>query len=309
LGIEIKGEGKPIIKSPKDRKEWSGVTLPWMSIGYELAITPLQTLVMYNAVANNGKMIKPMFVSQIKQTGNTMKIYEPVVLNEAICSPKTIKKAQIMLEGAVENGTGSNLKNPIYKIAGKTGTAQIAVGSGGYNKTNYKASFVGYFPADNPKYSCIVVINNPTSGIYYGSSVAGPVFKEIADKVYATELEIQKNHDTLKVENTIPLVKAGNQDDLLKIYSKLDFETSRSNPSANWVFASADKNLVKLQTKRIKYGFVPDVSGMGAKDAMFLLEDLGLKVKMIGKGKVKKQSIIPGAKIIAGTSIIIELKS
>ncbi|MCF8296384.1 MAG: transpeptidase family protein [Saprospiraceae bacterium] len=309
LGIEIKGEGQPKIKSPKDKKEWSGVTLPWMSIGYELAITPLQTLALYNAVANDGKMIKPMFVTQIKQTGKTLKTFEPIVLNEAICSPATIKKAKIMLEGVVERGTATNLKNPIYKIAGKTGTAQIAAGSGGYNKTNYKASFVGYFPADKPKYSCIVVINNPTSGIYYGGSVAGPVFKEIADKVYATELEIQENHDTISNESSVPLVRTGYQDELLKIYSTIDFETSRSNPTANWVKTSNDHDLVKLQTKRIKYGFVPDVIGMSAKDAVFLLEDLGLNVKMIGKGKVKKQSIVPGTRIIAGTSIIIELKS
>ncbi len=308
LGIEIKGEGKPQIKSPKQRSEWYGTTLPWMSIGYEISMTPLQTLALYNAVANDGVMVKPMLVKAIMQTGEIVENYETVVLNEAICSKKTIDKAKIMLEGVVENGTAKNLKTSIYKIAGKTGTAQIALGSGGYNKTDYKASFVGYFPASNPKYSCIVVINNPKKGIYYGGWIAGPVFKEIADKVYATQLEMQSEEKPEPKDYLVPISKAGNQNELEKVYQTLNISTLSSNPTAEWVMVSENNNTVKFKTKNVKYGLVPNVKGMNAKDAIFLLERLGLCVEILGKGFVRKQSKEPGTRIIEGKKITLELK-
>ncbi|MCK4639399.1 MAG: penicillin-binding protein 2, partial [Bacteroidales bacterium] len=195
LGIEFQGEGHPFIKHPKDKKIWYGTTLPWMSVGYEISLTPLQILTFYNAVANGGKMVKPMFVKEIRQTGKTIKTFKPVVINKSICSKRTIDTVQSLLEGVVERGTAKSLNNSIYKIAGKTGTAQIANKNKGYNKGFYNASFVGYFPADDPKYSCIVVVNKPSGGKYYGSSVAAPVFKEIADKVYATQLDIHQQNE------------------------------------------------------------------------------------------------------------------
>jgi cell division protein FtsI (penicillin-binding protein 3) len=171
-----------------------------MSIGYELTITPLQNLTIYNAVANNGKMVKPMFVTEVRDAGIQKRVFKPKVIDKRIASKETIQLAQSLLEGVVENGTGKRtFANSPYKVAGKTGTAQIAVG-GKYNKTNYNASFIGYFPADNPKYSCIVVINNPSAGKYYGGSVAAPAFKEIADKIYATSLalELETKEDTIR---------------------------------------------------------------------------------------------------------------
>src|SRR5690606_25895041 len=188
LGLEISGEGKPIIKDPSD-KSWSGVTLPWMSIGYETLMTPLQILTFYNAVANDGVMLKPQFVSEVQRNGITIQENKPVVLNQAIASRETIAKARKMLESVVtDEGTAANLRFGAYHIAGKTGTAQIANAKYGYKydqAVSYQASFVGYFPAEAPEYTCIVVVNGPSNNVYYANRVAGPVFKEIADKVYA----------------------------------------------------------------------------------------------------------------------------
>ena len=200
LGISIKGEGEPEIKYPGD-KLWSGVSLPQMSIGYEVRLTPLQTLTLYNAVANDGKMVKPKFAKALMYHGDVVKTFDTEVLKQSICSRSTLRKVKKMLEGVVERGTARNLKNENYKIAGKTGTAQIASLETGYtvkSKISYQASFAGYFPADNPKYSCIVVVNAPSRNVYYGNLVAGPVFKEIADKVYATNFEM---HESLNLAN------------------------------------------------------------------------------------------------------------
>jgi cell division protein FtsI (penicillin-binding protein 3) len=225
LGIEINGEGKPDIKNTKS-KNWSSVSLPFMSIGYEVRLTPLQILTFYNAVANNGKMMKPMFVKTLRSLGKIVKTYEPVVLNPKICSKKTIEKVTKLLIGVVENGTAKNINNAVYQIAGKTGTAKEIFKKNAENneKAKYRASFVGFFPAHNPKYSCIVVINNP-NGEYYGSAVAAPVFKEIADKVYATRLEMPNQiTDTSKL-SPAPVIKYGYMKDLVKIYKTLNYKT------------------------------------------------------------------------------------
>ncbi len=231
LGIEIAGEGSPLIKSTDD-DSWSGITIPWMSIGYEVQMTPLQILTFYNAVANDGKMVRPRFVSEIRQGGKLVKKYDTEVINNSICSKKTIKMAKEMLESVVESGTGRNLKNSRYKIAGKTGTAQIANSKYGYkgyeSKVSHQASFVGYFPADNPKYTCIVVVNAPSQNVYYGNLVAGPIFKEVADKVYASSIQI---HDELNkkehlAQSRIPYAKDGSFSDLSKIYNELAIKTS-----------------------------------------------------------------------------------
>jgi len=189
LDLQIKGEGEPLIRYPGD-KLWSGVSLPMMSHGYEVQLTPLQILTFYNAVANDGKMVRPLFVTAIMRNGNIIKSYDPEVIINSIASRSTIRKAKKMMEGVVERGTATNLKNPNYKIAGKTGTAQIARNKYGYknnDRVSYQASFVGYFPAENPLYSCIVVVNAPSNGVYFGNVVAGTVFKEISDKVYAQD--------------------------------------------------------------------------------------------------------------------------
>jgi len=178
LGLGIPGEGIPTLK---DAKQFSGLTLPWMSYGYETLITPLQTLTLYNAVANNGVMVKPQFVKEIKKNGVTIKKFKPEVIESFKVKPSTIAKAKKMLEGVVSNGTGKGVIVTSFNVAGKTGTAQIAR-NGSYKlggNTIYQASFVGYFPAEEPIYTCIVIVNSPSNGIYYGGSVAGPIFKEI----------------------------------------------------------------------------------------------------------------------------------
>ena len=309
LGIDIDGEAKPVIKNPKSRS-WSRVTLPWMSVGYEVALTPLQILAFYNAIANNGKMVKPLFVKEIQQMGKVVEAFNPVVLKDSICSRSTVVKAKALLEGVVENGTGQCVKNPVYKVAGKTGTAQVAKNSRGYGEGNgvsYKASFVGYFPADDPKYTCIVVVNDPSNGAYYGAAVAAPVFKDIADKVFATRLDIRQMKPDSLVKFSIPYVSAANQKDLYTIYSKLDFASFSQNPNADWVFASTDSKNVLLREKKFKYGIVPDVVGMGVRDAIYMMESVGLKVSISGKGKVLKQSVAAGSLAKRGNSVFLEL--
>lgn len=313
LNISIKGEGKPYIKYPGD-SSWYGTTLPWMSVGYETRLTPLQILTFYNAIANNGKMVKPLFVKRIMYHGETLKEFDTEVINPSICSDETLEKAKIMLEAVVDYGTARNLKNSIYKIAGKTGTAQIADKKFGYKvnaKVNYQASFVGYFPADNPKYSCIVVVNSPSNNVYYGNVVAGPVFKEISDRVYASSLDIHNEvgNGNQNLVASIPATKFGKFDDMSFVFKNLNIKADYQSVKSEWVVADFYDSLLVLKNRYIKEKSVPNVIGMGAKDAVYLLENAGLKVRMIGKGKVIKQSIDANSPITNKSIIEIELKS
>lgn len=306
LGLDIPGEGNPSIKDTKS-KIWSKVSLPWMSIGYEVAITPLQTLAFYNAVANNGRMVKPQFIREIRMAGETVQLFSPVTLVESITkNPETLPKIRKMLEAVVERGTATNLKSTIYKIAGKTGTAQIAQNNAGYNKSNYKASFVGYFPADNPKYSCIVVINNPRKGVYYGGSIAGPVFKEIADKVYATRLDPDKKV-TDTIPGTLPVMASGYMKDLEIIMKEINVQWKGDSQQYEYARLTGSDSSLLIEPKKIVELYIPDVSGMGARDAVFILESAGLRVQVKGRGMVKRQSIPAGSKVKRGSSCIIEL--
>jgi len=307
LDLEIDGEGFPQIKNTKNRS-WSKVSLPWMSIGYEVALTPLQILTFYNAVANNGVMVKPQFVDQIRTASEIFRPYKIQVINPAIASPATIAMGRKLLEGVVLHGTGSHLKNNIYSIAGKTGTAQVASNNAGYNKSNYKGSFVGYFPADNPRYSCIVVINNPTMGDYYGGAVAAPVFKEIADKVFATDLQMGiKWPDTLQTA-ILPQVKAGYRNDLEQLYHTLNQPATISIANNGWANPTMEGKNIKLQSWDPGVGIVPDVTGLCSRDALYLLEKTGLRVKVTGRGSVKQQSVPAGSKAIQGSVIILDLE-
>ncbi|MEE4260024.1 MAG: penicillin-binding protein [Bacteroidales bacterium] len=310
LGLEIQGEGKPYIKHPSDKKTWYGTSLPWMSIGYELTITPLQNLTLYNAVANNGIKVKPMFVTEIKEAGIQKKIFSTEVIDKKIASEETIQLAQSLLEGVVENGTGkSTFASSPYKVAGKTGTAQIAVG-GQYNKTNYNASFIGYFPADNPKYSCIVVINNPSAGKYYGGSVAAPAFKEIADKIYATSLALELDH--LEDTNTLHIIQANKAvwyTDLKHIYNELDHKHEDFIYEEKWAYAEVNDESIELKPKFFPEEVTPNVVGMKAKDAVYLLENLGYQATINGKGKVRSQSVRSGTPVTKGRQINLQLSS
>ena len=273
LGIGFNGEGAPYIPQPSDKK-WSRLTLPWMAFGYGVSVTPLQTLAYYNAVANNGEMVKPLFVSEIKEWNKTIKKYDKVVLNPKICSQETIHKLKAILENVVRRGTGSKLYSKDFSMAGKTGTAQVNYAKAGGAEKYYASSFVGYFPADHPKYSCIVVVHKPntTNNNYYGADVAGPVFKRIAQKIFTD------SPTTNEIKN-------------------LNRKIQKQESNYNSYYAKAQKKIKSI----------PNVRGMAGMDAVALLENLGLKVKAIGIGKVKKQSLQAGENINKNATIILEL--
>src|SRR5664280_603110 len=309
LGIQLKGEGEPLIRYPGD-KLWSGLTLPMMSHGYEVQLTPLQILTFYNAVANDGKMMRPLFVSAIMRNGSVIKSYDPEVIINSIASRSTIRKAKKMMEGVVENGTATNLKNPNYKIAGKTGTAQIAKEKYGYrsgNRVSYSASFVGYFPAENPLYSCIVVVNSPSNGVYFGNVVAGTVFKEISDKVYATRFfRDYKPEKKDEIKPSAPDAGNGYRADINEVLKNLDVRYRRTSDD-DWVATRESGDTVSLAGVKIQDGLIPDVRGMSLRDAVFLLENTGLRVKVNGKGKVLRQSPEHGTRYNEGTTVSLEM--
>jgi len=309
LGIEISGEGMPYIPKLGDAN-WSGLTLPWMSIGYNVSLTPLQILSLYNAVANNGRMMKPVFVDEVRQTGRTIHRFQPQVLNRSIASGYTLRIVREMLEEAVESGTASGIKSSLYPIAGKTGTAQIAI-DGAYRsggRAAYRASFVGYFPADNPVYSMIVVVHNPKGWVYTGSQVAAPVFKTIADKIYATrQLNVSDDWATSPVMASLPAVRAGARNDIENIYSVFDCKLFFAD-DLPWVVSSVkSSDTVMVSGREMIPNLVPNVVGMGLKDAMYVLENSGLRVRFAGRGVVRTQSIRPGIRIAEGNVIFIQL--
>lgn len=304
LGLQINGELYPKITRPKD-KGWSGITLPWMAYGYGFEISPLHTLTLYNAVANEGKMIKPVFVTAITQGDKVIKEFETETLNSKICSTKTLNQLKLLLEGVVERGTAKNLKNTYYQIAGKTGTAVI-LNNGRYEK-KYITSFVGYFPAHAPKYSAIVLIKNP-KGIYqYGNSVAGPVFKDIADNIYSRDLNLHAPMEEKKiVPATLPTLRAGRQEELAMLSNELGVSHHHESDD-EWVRAVKNDNSVNWKKISIVQGLVPDVTGMTFRDAIYLLEKSGLRVYFDGKGRVATQSLRPGTRILNGSKIHLKL--
>lgn len=310
LNLQIAGEGRPYIKTTKS-KYWSALSLPWMSIGYEIALAPIHLLTLYNAVANNGKMVKPLFVREIRRNGKVIQRFDPVVINRQIVSPEAIRKAQILLEGVVDHGTATSIKSPNYLIAGKTGTAQIAAGSKGYRQgtklVQYKGTFVGYFPADDPKYSCIVVIVNPKKGKYYGGAVAAPVFKELSDKLYAIRPDIMIALPIDTVGSKFPLAHKGQANDLSEGFRLLGFKTHAVTGSSLWADPKQSGNQIVLEPAFVQKGLMPDVTGMGLKDAIYLLEGMGLNVIVKGKGSIVRQSITPGSPIMKGMPVVLEL--
>jgi cell division protein FtsI (penicillin-binding protein 3) len=309
LDIQIKGEGEPLIKYPGD-KLWSGLSLPMMSHGYEVRMTPLQILTFYNAVANDGRMMKPRFVTAVTRNGKVIRRYDPDVIINSIASRSTIRKAKKMMEGVVERGTAMNLRNPNYKIAGKTGTAQIALGKSGYRsgaRISYQASFAGYFPAENPLYSCIVVVNAPSNGVYYGNLVAGAVFKEISDKIYATNF-FRDFRDPFNSNKVAMAPEAGNgyREDINKVFRELDVRYKRT-ANNDWVKTMESGDTVRLVGVNVSKGLVPDVRGMSLRDAVYLLENAGYRVRYSGKGKVLRQSPEHGARYFEGQIVSLEL--
>ena len=293
-GVDILGEPRPFIKDPeKNKKEWYGTTVPWMSHGYEIHNTPLQQLMFYNAIANNGKMMKPYLVNEIRNKTGSLKKFQPIVIHNQIASEASINAMRELLEGVVNRGTAKNIRSEIITIAGKTGTTRIDYSMQEEVK-KYNASFAGYFPADRPKYSIIVVVYEP-KGAYYGSSVAAPVFKEIAEKYTIIDQNMYAYASNVQSEEMIHLPGriVGHKLDLIRImqYVQIGYkDKSRSN----WVEVDPFETRMLVENKKISKSSLPDVSGMGARDAVYVLENLGFQVDVQGVGKVYKQSLTPG---------------
>lgn len=310
LGLPILGEGRPYIKAPGDTL-WSGVSLPMMSIGYEVQQTPLQVLAFYNAIANEGCMVRPRFVKELIHHGRVLHRFKREVIVPTICSKETIRQVKQVLQGVVQEGTAKNLQTAVYTIAGKTGTAQIAKGKTGYQnegKKDYQASFVGYFPADEPRYSCIVVVTSPSQSGYYGNVVAGPIFREIAEKVYATRSEWfpwYVENDSIPVH--LPATKPGAKQDLVRALRILDLDYVDDAGNAAWVNTARSGNEVILTPHPLLAGHVPNVIGFPLSDALYLLENSGLNVRFHGRGSVKSQSLPPGKPVIKGATIVLEM--
>lgn len=272
LEIPIKGGAVPYMPKP-GKKGWSGLALPWMAFGYGVSITPLHTLTLYNAVANDGVMVKPMFVSEVKEFNKTVVKFEPEVINPQIASPDVINQVQAVLANVVKKGTGKKLSSPNFSMAGKTGTAQVNYGKGKGKDMYYSSSFAGYFPIENPKYTCIVIIHKPDrTKSYYGADVSGPVFKRIAQKIYT---DVPTTTSLSNIDKVPSDIRASYKDYHDKINDSQDI--------------------------------MPDVRGMYAMDAVPLLENLGLKVEIKGIGKIKTQSVIAGQKIFRNQKVVLEL--
>ena len=275
LGLPILGEGKAIIPDPRIKNNrWSGIALQWMAYGYGVSFTPLQTLTFYNAIANNGTMVKPRFIEEIKTIDNTIEVFETEVINPQICSKETVQKLQKLLQNVVEkdHGTGHGLYAETFSMAGKTGTCQKDYRN--KEQLNYISTFSGYFPAENPQYSCIVVIHEPDKSVgYYGADVSGPVFKKIAQKIYTTSAPV------------------------VDIIDQIDQQS-----------ASVKQQYQNYYTTAEKYKTImPNLKGLPAMDAISILENMGLSVKLVGRGKVRKQSIKNGEKVTPKATVILEL--
>lgn len=309
LGIEILGEGQPLIRNPGDEL-WSGVSLASMSYGYEVQLTPLQILAFYNAIANNGVLVKPKFVKEIRHHGKLEKTYPTEILNPSICSKNTLKMARELMVGVVEEGTARNLKNSHLKIAGKTGTTQIHNKKYGYKmgaNMSYQASFCGYFPAHNPKFSCIVVVNSPSGSVYYGNQVAGPVFLEIANKVYATSIELQAAVNSEGSTLQIPYSKNGYKSQIEHVLKSLHIPFEETPEAKTWVLTNKKDDRIELTEKKTIENLMPNLVSMGLKDALFLLENMGLEVTVKGRGSIRKQSIPVGSRVKEGDKVSLEL--
>jgi len=309
MGLQIPGEAQPVVKNINSNKSWNkNMTLPQMAYGYEMQLTPLKMLSFYNAVANNGKYLAPIFVKEIRKLGNPIEQFKARVINEKICSDVTLSKIKSMLEGVVTEGSGRQIVyNPLYKIAGKTGTAQVADGNLGYKaKKQYQASFVGYFPAEKPKYSMIVVINDPI-GEYYGSVVSGPVFRKIADRIYAGDVNMYNSVKQNIVGNTVaPEAKAGHSKATRQVYKAFGIKPLYAAKSEYFNSIDTIDGFAYQDNTPVK-GVMPNIKGMGLKDAMYLVGNAGLKARVKGSGKVINQSIMPGSKIGKGLMVEIEL--
>lgn len=308
-GIDLTGEVPSTIYKPGGRM-WGPTTLPWMAFGYNLQVSPLQTLTLYNAVANRGKMMRPYLVSSVKEEGILLKQVEPTTVSENICSKKTLQQLQSCLEGVCTEGTAKELfKNSLFPVAGKTGTALVANGNKGYADKIYQSSFAGYFPADNPQYTCIVVIKNkPHAPVFYGAAVAGPVFKEIAERLYSTYVKRSGNNELKTVKADSSSVQyTGSKKDMIRVMAALKMNYKDSAMNEQWETVYGNPKNIVAAGKTIHEKTMPTLKGMGLKDALYLCENMGLRLNVRGKGKVMAQSIEAGQPINKGQSVEVEL--
>lgn len=312
LPLQIPGGGKPNIKGPKERY-FAKTTLPWMSIGYETQVPPLNILTFYNAIANDGVMVCPRFVKAAVKDGEVVEEYPVKVMREQICSESTLQKIRKILRLVVSEGLAKPAGSKQFAVAGKTGTAQISQGASGYTSggRKYLVSFCGYFPADAPKYSLIVSIQKPGLPAS-GGQMAGSVFSKIAERVFAKNLSYDIKYAVDSTSNVIPAVKDGDLRETQYVLTRLDIPTSgsisRNGKETVWGRARQDSTAVVLEQHEISGNTMPNVRGMGAKDAVYLLEQVGLRVRLSGVGHVTSQSITPGSHFRRGQTVALHLK-
>ena len=309
LRLEIPGAGKPRLRWPDDR-QWSRYSLPWMSFGYEVQISSIQTLAFYNAIANDGVMVRPMFVKDVLKNGKSVKRFMPEVINPEICSQRTLKIIQDMLYNVVNNtnGTGKPAQSDVITIAGKTGTAQLVSG-GAYSSNAHRVSFCGYFPYENPQYTCIVVITRPRNGTVSGGAMCGAVVKEIAEKIYShcTVLDMKMASDDSQ-KTPYPDTKNGDYTAFKNVTKGLQIKTNETNIKSDYVVSTGDNKGITVKELPMVDNLAPNVVGMGAKDAVFALENCGLRVTVSGYGSVVSQSIASGSKVVPGQAVTLTLR-
>ena len=313
MNIEIPGTARPEIKHPeRNPNKWSKTTLAWMSIGYETQIPPIYTLAFYNSIANDGKLIRPLFAKAIMKNGQIIKTFRTEVINPQICKPSTLAVVRETLLGVIEGkkGTAQNMKSKFVRIAGKTGTAQISKGKVGYTAggKSHQVSFCGYFPADNPLYTCIVVIREPSKGYPSGGKMAGSIFKSIAEHVMSLKSSFDmlsiKNDSTQKI-TLIPELKAGNYLAAQTVMNNINIKIRPSK--SEWVQVRNSENDNEIIPMSVQDKHIPDLCGMGAKDALYLVNKLGLNVQISGRGRVISQNLKPGTQIRKGQNVVLIL--
>jgi cell division protein FtsI (penicillin-binding protein 3) len=307
-GIDLNDVPKPRM-APLDNKNGGLMNMITMSFGYAIQVSPLHTLTLYNAIANEGKMMKPYLVNAIQNDGIIIKQFQPVVLDENICKPAVMKAAKESMELVIKEGTGKPaFKDMPFAVAGKTGTAHVADGKIKYGDGVYQASFVGYFPAEQPQYTCIVVIRTkPHAWLHYGGQLAAPVFREIATKLYAMYVQKKEATNYAFTKDSSAYFFAGYTKDIRNVFSKLDVRVSDSAAQNYWTKVYPDNYDPVLKGNTVQQKIMPDVKGMGLKDALYLLENIGVKVVAKGKGKVVNQSIPAGTPLMNGWTIYVEL--
>ena len=308
LGLPFYGMADPRIYGPENKSYWSEVALPWMSIGYGTQIPPISTVTFYNAIANGGKMVRPRFVKGISKNGEMVREFPVQVIKEQICKPETLKEIQGILYKVVNDkkfGTGKRAASKHFSVSGKTGTAQVAIGGGYHNgRTEHLVSFCGFYPSENPQYTCIVAIRTAAGGVS-GGGTAGTVFAKIAERVYSKNVttDIRRAADSLSI--FVPSVKDGDMAVATTLLQQLNIPYT--GDGAQWGRATHDTERVTFAPITTDSAVMPDLTGMGARDAVFAIESRGMRARVHGYGRVKSQSLPYGSQVQAGKVVTLEL--